>query len=746
MKKNKGMPIRNINRLLIVAVIIISIAVILFSAVSIENTDNLEQYVEATYNNAYTMTINAMDVKSYLYKSRETMFDVVESTHSDRTAAELEQLYKKREELSISLDRIDEWMKNTGQGGLRSSIRALIAKNDQSIGLSFDGRQEEGALLLEQNEPIYEELDAILDNLIAKGTEEIESYVAQSHDLNMQTNRTVLILGIIVIALCLMTSIFSARFISSRNDEIYQRETLFNIIMENVDDVFIIYDYETGDIEFSSQNAERMLGLAIKPQVTNNYSLLKEYVSEDVYEQISHAYDNGEMKKTLELEYGFIHAQTGERKLVRTRMYPYYDKNQKGYRLVSVTQDITQDRQAQEALLDALNDAEHANAVKRDFLSRVSHDLKTPINAIVGMKAIAEMSVGDEEKTRDCLEKIDIAARHLLDLVNDVLDISRLEAGNMKLERKPFDLGKMIDDITSIIYSRATEQELHFNVVREDMMQPNLIGDETSIRQIVLNFLTNAVKFTGKGGNITFFIRQHDLSEDTVFTRFTVRDDGIGIAADFIEKIFVPFEQEGKPPVSRFRGAGLGLAISKSLASQLGGDITVISEEGEGSEFSFDIKMGIQAAELERHERRSKEMDEFDFSGKRILIVEDNDINMEISDALLTTVGFEAEQAVNGKEAVILFEEKPEHYYDIILMDVHMPVMDGLEATRAIRASSKGDAGTVPVVAMTANASHESINESISSGMNAHIAKPIDPKEVLSILEELLAKKGGKDE
>jgi len=510
------------------------------------------------------------------------------------------------------------------------------------------------------------------------------------------------------------------------------------MITENVDDIFVIYDIEQGKVEFVSLNVERILGIPEKEYMKNERNwMLADNVDEDTSKMLNYLYESKKMEDVVEAEYSAVNRKTGEKRLLRTKLYPVFRKNGKVAKLLSMTHDITRDKEAKELLENALMMAESANDAKRDFLSRMSHEIRTPINAIVGMRAIAELSVGDEEKTLECLHKIDIASKHLLGLVNDVLDMSRLERGKVKIVDAAFDLDRCTETVLTLIYMRANEKKINIAVEKRNISQKILVGDELRIRQILSNFLTNAVKFSPEGSEVRLVLEQHSEDKDGINTRFTVIDSGPGIRKEFMGKLFEPFEQDRVAVKGHTAGSGLGMAICKNLAMLMGGEISVESKPGEGSAFSVDIRLEKPAGEAESCQDKGTYEGIPDLTGIRVLVAEDNAINMEIMEELLSAAGCEVEQAYDGRQAVEMYEAAADGWYDVIMMDIQMPVMDGESAIGRIRSSKKKDARSVVIIAMTANETRDGIIFNDSKRMNARIAKPINPQTMYGTIKQL---------
>lgn len=517
-------------------------------------------------------------------------------------------------------------------------------------------------------------------------------------------------------------------------------------------------------------------------------------------------------------------------------------------------------KRQQKILQDALLVAQKANDAKRDFLSRMSHEIRTPMNAIIGMSAIAFNYLDDKKRTADCLSKITFSSKHLLMLLNDVLDMSKIENGKLNIRQELFDLKNLVTSLADINYGLATAKGLAFEIVISGFKDELLLGDSMRVNQILLNLLSNAIKFTPKGGSVKLEIRMLRSASDKIWLRFIVKDSGIGMKKEFLEHLYEPFEQADNGIARKYGGTGLGMAITKNLVAIMDGTIEVESQEGAGTTFMVDLPFGVSkvdkktAAEMEemrvlvvdddndtcehavvllkgmgvnvdwalngfeaiekvrsaceddgrcydvcfidwcmpeldgietaRRMRRyvgpdvliiiisaydwsgieeqakaagvnafiakpffasnlyntlltvsrkpelgfsavgNKET--YDFGGKKVLLVEDNELNMEIASELLKFVNLQVEHAENGKVAVDIFRNSKEKEYALIFMDIQMPLMNGYDAARCIRSSEHPAAGTIPIIAMTANAFNDDVQAAFDAGMNGHLAKPID--------------------
>lgn len=371
--------------------------------------------------------------------------------------------------------------------------------------------------------------------------------------------------------------------------------------------------------------------------------------------------------------------------------------------------------------------AEKANQAKSKFLANMSHDIRTPMNAIVGMTELARYQIDDKEKVQDYLEKITASSTQLLHLINNILDMSEIEMHDMKLKENKFNLEELIDNVYVVLAQTARSKKLKFDVKCENIRNSNLIGDSVRLRQMLMNIVSNSIKFTNTGGSVNLYVEQKndEILDGCVEFVFRVQDTGIGMTQQFIdEMLFQAFEREESQYVKRTEGSGIGMSITKSIADAMGATLQVESEVDKGSAFTIEVKFKVdQDGPLEKEENGNVIIDA---KGKNVLIVEDNEINMEIITAILERTNANIVTAWNAEEAIELVRNSEEHYFDLIFMDIQLPGMDGYSAARNIRCMDREDVLTMPIVAMTANAFSQDVEKSLSSGMNAHISKPID--------------------
>ncbi len=527
--------------------------------------------------------------------------------------------------------------------------------------------------------------------------------------------------------------------------------------------------------------------------------------------------------------------------------------------LKEITEQVQKQREQTQALQDALLQAQHANEAKTTFLSNMSHDIRTPMNAIIGFTTIAVSHIDNKDQVRDCLQKVLSSSNHLLSLINDILDMSRIESGKVQIKEQECNISELMHNLVNIIQPQVKAKQLDLFIDTFEVVNEDVIADPLKLNQVFINLLSNAVKYTPAQGSISFRIQQK-----TTFRHgygdyvFIIKDTGIGMASDFLQHVFEPFERESTTTRTGIEGTGLGMAITKNIVEMMNGTISVESEVGKGSTFKVSLSLKLQdveknAAQIKqlsglralvvdddfnvcdsvskmlgqigmrsewttsgreaayRAKKAYEEGDSYhtyiidwqmpemsgvetarkirsavgdeapiiiltaydwtdieeeakeagvtallsannliekdvsdmswtlnDFSGKRVLLVEDIELNREIAEVILTEAGFEVESAPDGTDAVEMVRRSEENYYDVILMDVQMPIMNGYEATRTIRNLSRNDVRNLPIIAMTANALEEDREAAIKNGMNAHIAKPLDIKIFMNVLSQYL--------
>ncbi len=409
-----------------------------------------------------------------------------------------------------------------------------------------------------------------------------------------------------------------------------------------------------------------------------------------------------------------------------------------------VLQRITNRVQENERLEADLKVAEERSRIKSDFLASMSHEMRTPLNAIMGLGSLALENPSLPRETRGQLEKIGENARHMLELVNNILDMNAIEAGSLALKEEEFSLRETLEVIGSITRNRCDEKGLAYESRFAGDLADYYVGDETMLKHVLLNVLENAVKFTPAPGKVIFTAEQTVSSGPDRELRFIIQDTGIGIDESCMPSLFTSFSAADSGSANRYGGSGLGLALSWRVVEMMRGDIAVNSRKNEGSAFTITVRLGASQRKKEsppRQKDASEPEAEKALAGLKVLIVEDIDLNAEITADLLLLENVASDRAENGQAAVDMFSKSAPYAYDAVLMDLRMPVMNGLDAARAIRALDRPDAGSVPILAMSANAFDEDVRRCLEAGMNAHIAKPVDPDMLFSVLRKFVSER-----
>ena len=390
----------------------------------------------------------------------------------------------------------------------------------------------------------------------------------------------------------------------------------------------------------------------------------------------------------------------------------------------------------QRKMQHALDMAEKASQAKSEFLSSMSHEIRTPMNGIIGMTEIARRSLDNRDKLADCLDKIDLSSSYLLTLINDILDMSRIESGKVELAHEPFRITEVLDRVYVMFKQKAEDSGIELSVKYEDQSLEHVTGDELRLSQILVNIVSNALKFTPSGGRVALEASGKASGTDKVAMEFLITDTGSGISREFQAKLFEPFEQEQSVTSRQYSGTGLGLAISQNFSKMMGGEFTVESKPGEGSRFKVSVLLDQdkESRETGRNSDSPSKQSPDSLAGSRILLAEDNPINSEIVTFLLESNGAQVDLAMDGREAVEKYEASSVDYYQFILLAIQMPVLDGLEACRRIRETDRPDAAGVRIIGLSANAFREDIDRARQSGMDGYLTKPVDMVKLLALI------------
>ena len=536
--------------------------------------------------------------------------------------------------------------------------------------------------------------------------------------------------GMLAVAALLLVVQNNRQKLRKKDQQLLAREELFSNLSRNVDDVFLMIDTETRKVEYVSPNVQRILGLS------------PEAVQEDLYVLYPAGDDSGasRLENLMQMEQGvqqewereFVNQETGEPRYIHVT--GFINDVQGARKCIVDLSDRTGEHQTTLAVEAALEVAEKASKAKTDFLSNMSHDIRTPMNAIIGITTLMKNELHQPEKLAEHLAKLETSGRLLLGIINDILDMSRIESGKVTLNVEKMNLPQQISQLDSVIRQQANQRRQTFTV-NTLVQHENVLADPNRLNQVLMNILSNAVKYTPTGGHIRLEVEELTHTEHYAKYRFVVQDDGIGMSEEFQKHIFEPFERERTSTVSKVQGTGLGMAITRSIVDLMGGSISVESATGKGTRFEVVLEFPIdtEADTAQKAQALPEEDDAVSpLSGMKFLCAEDNALNAEILQMLLETKGASCTICSNGQEIVDAFASVRPGEYDMILMDVQMPVMDGLEATRHIRNGENPLGRTIPILAMTANAFLEDMQKSKEAGMDEHLSKPVD----ISALEQ----------
>lgn len=867
-KKKQDNPA--INKITFISMFMLMLLLLLFFLVSLYSTQKLSSQIGLITKHPFAVNGDISDMKTELALMR-IRTERLQSYHQP------EDVEKVREALQNIYTEVDS---------LISDIDTLYLGPDEDVNAlkaTYASIQREHGLLLN-----FAALPTSSTDVIAQYEEEHLSSLYDQFEENTQTiltfvrntqqnifnsadalSKSTLIWSIVIIVAMVFGLLIYQYLIRKMNQKLYLKNQQFEMLSNTIDETFLIFSKGQIQCDFVSGSAERVLGIP-KEKIMENRELPFQYMDKETVAQIKKELNSGE-KISWETTIQYHLPSSVEDHWFQARFY-LLDRGGAEKYLVTLT-DRTEELRANQALQDALASAQNANNAKKDFLSRMSHEIRTPMNAIIGMTTIAATAIDDRSRMMDCLEKISASSKHLLRLINDILDMSRIESNRMCLSVEPFDLFQFINAFVSVVYPEATAKGLTFTEKTIGFSEhTTYIGDTLRLNQILLNLTSNAIKFTPGGGKVSLEVTRLPSRNQKTWIRFTVSDTGIGMDKEGLSKLYTPFEQADATISHKYGGTGLGMSITQNLTMLMGGHIDVKSELGVGTTFTVELpfeqsnvdlhpvndtlletlevlvaddeqdicehtvlllkKMNIQAewvlsgaeavervaaaasegrgfdvcfidwkmpnmdgiettrrirklvgrdtpiiiisgydwSEIEEEARAAganafiakplfqssihdvlvnvtsgallgaqvaKKLDNKPLRGKRILLAEDNELNMEIAVTLLEMNGATIETVKDGQEAVDRFMSTQPGYFDVVLMDVQMPVMDGCEATQCIRNSNRPDAKTIPIIATTANAFAENVSTVLAAGMNAHISKPIDIQQVCAVIAQV---------
>ena len=518
--------------------------------------------------------------------------------------------------------------------------------------------------------------------------------------------------------------------IKSKNTQILYRDEMFKKLSMNVDDVFLMVDAKTARVDYVSPNVEKLLGITVK-QIKENIYVLGKLHPQDTEGQRSKHLKGLLVNEQREWDFEYVHKKTGEQRWFHIiAMGSEIEKKQK---CIIVMSDRTADRKMNQALSDAVSAAETANRAKSTFLSNMSHDIRTPMNAIIGFTTLAVSNIENKEKVRDYLGKILASSNHLLSLINDILDMSRIESGKIHLEETKVNLSDLLHDLKTIISGQIHAKQLELYMDAMDVTDEDVYCDKTRLNQVLLNLLSNAIKFTPAGGTVSVRLRQFPSTQkDCAQYEIRVKDNGIGMSQEFAQKIFDPFERERTSTVSKIQGTGLGMAISKNIVNMMGGTIEIKTQKNKGTEFIIRLMFRIQS---EQH--RVEKITELE--GLKALVVDDDFNTCDSVTKMLVKVGMRSEWTLSGKEAVLRAKQSMElgDAFHAYIIDWRLPDMNGIEVTRQIR--SLGD--DTPIIILTAYDWSEIEVEAKAAGVTAFCAKPMFMSDLRETLMTALGQK-----
>lgn len=510
---------------------------------------------------------------------------------------------------------------------------------------------------------------------------------------------------------------------------------IFSILSDNTQDAYLLFSLEDFTPEYISPNIERLTGIPLSKFEKEGMDAIRPE-GWDPKDSRSAALDVVP-GHPLHFERERVHKITGETRLFTDSFYA--GELDGGRKALLVVSDRTEAVRAQQALEEAVQAANVANRAKSEFLSDMSHDIRTPMNAIIGLINLLEKNADDKIRFQRHLRDLKLSSEHLLELINNVLDMSRIESGKAELDLEEFNICTLLEEVNSVYRTQAALKGLH---VEEEIGVPEKCyeGDSVRVKKVLLNLLSNAVKYTPEGGRVHLSTRSLGITANGYETlEFKIEDNGYGMSKEFVDIIFQPFVREKNTTISGISGTGLGMAIVKNLVELMNGNVYVESEPGKGSTFMVQIPFK-PVSEVEEKPFAEKDIANVSLEGLRVLVVEDYELNAEILMELLSVEGVQCDYAENGKIALECFESSDEDAYDMILMDVKMPVMDGYASAAAIRAGTHPRAKTIPIVALTANAFKEDIQRALDAGMNEHIAKPVRIDKIKAAASRLVKK------
>ena len=660
---------------------VICLLSVVLVAVSVSSMYGIKERTTIIYKHSYVVSNTAKDMLSRLSGVQNYSKKLLTERFKSRDDAErylLSNAEISRRQVQVIAERYLGAKADTKK--LASDYEKLVAARLKTVDFALDHNDGDTVRYLEENiDFLYDEVFKDLDTILAFADNNVRRL---EHESTVTFNAATLMLALLILILVCF-SFFSYRLQRKRGMEVAYRQRLFDLISLSVDDVFLIC--ERDKMEYVSENCERVLGfpseaLSVTGGAFFSMSGADDGTKDDELESLLREIREGTLTKAAEHDFILGGRDSMQKRYINIKVLPTMG-NDGVSRYVAVISDETRERAAQQTLRDALVGAQRANAAKRDFLSRMSHEIRTPMNAIIGMATIAAAHISERDRVEDCLRKIGFSSKHLLSLINDVLDISKIEDGKLTITKEPFELRQLTDSVSSIICQQARDKGIGFEVRLNGVDEEMVVGDCMRLNQILLNLLSNAVKFTPSGGRISLDIKQIPQKNGGVRMDFTVSDTGIGMSEEFLKRLYLPFEQADSTISQKYGGTGLGMSITKNLVSLMDGTIQVRSEIGKGTSFTVELPLALPGgcSSLLRPPASVESLN--------VLIVDDDLNTCEHAKILLERMKIAAKWVQSGEDAVKTVRSAHEtgEDFDVCFIDWQMPEMDGIETTRNIR-------------------------------------------------------------
>ncbi|WP_455599264.1 response regulator [Cloacibacillus sp.] len=716
---------------------VICLLSVVLVAVSVSSMYGIKERTTIIYKHSYVVSSTAKDMLSRLSGVQNYSKKLLTDRFKSRDDAErymLSNTEASRRQAGLIAERYLGPEADTKK--LVSDYERLVAARVKAVAFALEYSDSETIKYLEENvDPLYDEVFKDLDTILTFADNNVRRLENES---TVTFNAATLMLAMLILTLVCF-SFFSYRLQRKRGMEVAYRQRLFDLISLSVDDVFLIC--ERGRMEYVSENCERVLGFSQEALSVSGgafFSMLGtgDDTNDGELESLLREIREGTLTEAAERDFLLGGENTMQKRYINMKVLPTLG-NDGITRYVVVISDETKERESQQALKDALVGAQRANSAKRDFLSRMSHEIRTPMNAIIGMVTIAAAHIKERDRVEDCLRKIGFSSKHLLSLINDVLDISKIEDGKLTITKEPFELRQLTDSVSSIIYQQARDKGIGFEVRLNGVDEEMVVGDCMRLNQILLNLLSNAVKFTPSGGSITLDIKQIPQKNGGVRMNFTVSDTGIGMSGEFLKRLYLPFEQADGTISQKYGGTGLGMSITKNLVSLMDGTIQVKSEIGKGTSFTVELPLALPG------DGSSLLRSPSSVASLSVLVVDDDLGTCEHAKILLERMKIAAKWVQSGKEAVRAVRSAHEMGadFDVCFIDWQMPEMDGIETTRNIRRIVGPDTLIIIITAYDWSCIEQEARE---AGADAFLAKPFFQSSMYNTLMSVRGHRHGK--